>query len=91
MRKAEGSWADAYRNKWKWDRVAWGSHNVDCYPSGCPLHVYVKDAGSHRSPCARGRGEVLSRRGSAQRIDASRQAWPRMRSASAVALRAASA
>jgi len=43
MRKAEGSWADAYRNKWKWDRVAWGSHNVDCYPSGCPLHVYVKD------------------------------------------------
>ncbi|MBI5504347.1 MAG: molybdopterin-dependent oxidoreductase [Deltaproteobacteria bacterium] len=43
MRKTEGPWADAYRNKWKWDRVAWGSHNVDCYPSGCPLHVYVKD------------------------------------------------
>ena len=43
MQKAEGLWADAYRNKWKWDRVAWGSHNVDCYPSGCPLHVYVKD------------------------------------------------
>jgi len=43
MQKVEGPWADAYRNKWKWDRVAWGSHNVDCYPSGCPLHVYVRD------------------------------------------------
>jgi len=38
-----GSWADAYRRKWTWDRVTWGSHNVDCYPGGCPLRVYVKD------------------------------------------------
>jgi len=38
-----GAWADTYRQKWTWDRVAWGSHNVDCYPSGCPLHTYVKD------------------------------------------------
>jgi len=39
----QGQWADAYRQKWTWDRVAWGSHNVDCYPGGCPLHVFVKD------------------------------------------------
>jgi anaerobic selenocysteine-containing dehydrogenase len=39
----DGAWAEAYRQKWRWDRVGWGSHNVDCYPSGCPLHAYVKD------------------------------------------------
>ena len=36
-------WAGRYRDRWKWDKVAWGSHAVDCYPGGCPFHVYVKD------------------------------------------------
>jgi DMSO reductase family type II enzyme molybdopterin subunit len=36
-------WTDRYRQRWKWDRVTWGSHSVDCYPGGCPLRVYVKD------------------------------------------------
>ena len=34
---------DRYRDRWKWDKVTWGSHSVDCYPGGCPLHVYVRD------------------------------------------------
>jgi DMSO reductase family type II enzyme molybdopterin subunit len=42
-RTAEGAWADAYRARWKWDKVAWGTHCVDCYPSNCPYRVYVKD------------------------------------------------
>jgi DMSO reductase family type II enzyme molybdopterin subunit len=42
-RAAEGAWADAYRARWKWDKVAWGTHCVDCYPSNCPYRVYVKD------------------------------------------------
>ena len=41
--RTRGAWADAYRKRWTWDRVAWTSHNVDCYPSGCPLHAYVRD------------------------------------------------
>jgi DMSO reductase family type II enzyme molybdopterin subunit len=40
---ARGRWADAYRARWTWDSVAWGSHAVDCYPGGCPFRVYVKD------------------------------------------------
>jgi anaerobic selenocysteine-containing dehydrogenase len=40
--KADG-WMDRYRDRWKWDKVAWGSHAVDCYPGGCPLRVFVKD------------------------------------------------
>lgn len=38
-----GSWVDAYRSKWKWDKVTWGTHCVDCYPGNCPYRVYVKD------------------------------------------------
>ncbi len=38
-----GAWADAYRDKWKWDKVTWGSHAVDCDPGGCPFRVYVRD------------------------------------------------
>ncbi len=41
--KQAGKWADRYRDKWKWDKVAWGSHSVDCYPGGCPFRVYVRD------------------------------------------------
>ncbi|MDO8611582.1 MAG: molybdopterin-dependent oxidoreductase [Dehalococcoidia bacterium] len=37
------TWADRYRDKWKWDKVVWGSHAVDCYPGGCPFRVYVRD------------------------------------------------
>lgn len=38
-----GSWSDTYRDKWKWDKVTWGTHCVDCYPGNCPYRVYVKD------------------------------------------------
>jgi DMSO reductase family type II enzyme molybdopterin subunit len=44
MSSAQGRpWADRYRDKWKWDKVTWGSHAVDCYPGGCPFRVYVRD------------------------------------------------
>jgi DMSO reductase family type II enzyme molybdopterin subunit len=41
--QVRGKWADAYRKKWTWDKVTWGSHSVDCYPGGCPWRVYTKD------------------------------------------------
>jgi len=41
--KTRGSWADAYRSRWTWDKVTWGSHSVDCYPGGCPWRVFSKD------------------------------------------------
>ncbi len=41
--QAKPAWADRYRDKWKWDKVTWGSHSVDCYPGGCPFHVFVRD------------------------------------------------
>ena len=36
---------DQYRRRWKWDKVVWGSHVVDCYPTvgSCPYRVYVRD------------------------------------------------
>ena len=34
---------DIYRENWKWDKVAWASHCIDCYPGNCPMRVYVKD------------------------------------------------
>jgi len=37
------AWADRYRNQWKWDKIAWGTHCVDCYPANCPYRVYVRD------------------------------------------------
>ena len=40
---ASGGWADAYRDKWKWDKTTWGTHCVDCYPTNCPHRVYVRD------------------------------------------------
>ncbi len=43
MPHIQGKWADAYREKWTWDKVTWGSHSVDCYPGGCPWRVYTKD------------------------------------------------
>ena len=43
MGEIRGDWAEAYRKKWTWDSVTWGSHSVDCYPGGCPFRVYTKD------------------------------------------------
>ncbi len=37
------SFEDVQRQAWKWDKVAWVSHCVDCYPGNCPFRVYVKD------------------------------------------------
>jgi DMSO reductase family type II enzyme molybdopterin subunit len=36
---------EAYRRRINvdWDRVAFGTHCVDCYPNNCPLYVFVKD------------------------------------------------
>jgi DMSO reductase family type II enzyme molybdopterin subunit len=34
---------DKYRDLWKWDKVTWGCHAVDCYPGGCPWRVYARD------------------------------------------------
>ena len=43
MARSDGTWADHYRDKWKWDRVTWGTHEVDCYPAGCSWRVFTKD------------------------------------------------
>jgi DMSO reductase family type II enzyme molybdopterin subunit len=43
MSEMRGTWAEAYRKKWTWDAVHWGSHSVDCYPGGCPFRVFVKN------------------------------------------------
>ncbi len=42
-RRAEGEWAERYRDRWTWDGVSWGSHAVDCYPGGCSFRVYTKN------------------------------------------------
>ncbi len=34
---------ESYRKRTEFDEVAWGSHCVDCYPGGCPYHVFIKD------------------------------------------------
>ncbi|MCK6556049.1 molybdopterin-dependent oxidoreductase [Candidatus Binatia bacterium] len=41
--KATATWADAYRHKFTWDSVHFGSHSVDCYPGGCSWRVFVRD------------------------------------------------
>jgi len=48
LRRFEGdvwyrNWEDLYRDKWRWDKVTWGTHLVDCYPGSCLYRVYVKD------------------------------------------------
>ncbi len=35
---------DLYRQQWKWDNVAWGTHCVNCYPGSCPYRIYVKNS-----------------------------------------------
>jgi len=38
------NYQDLYRAKWKWDRVAKGTHYVNCaYQRGCAWNVYVKE------------------------------------------------
>jgi DMSO reductase family type II enzyme molybdopterin subunit len=39
LRSGEGR----YRSRTEFDSVAWGSHCVDCFPSNCRYHVFVKD------------------------------------------------
>ena len=34
---------DRYRDQWRWDKTARGTHCVDCYPGNCPMHVYIRD------------------------------------------------
>jgi DMSO reductase family type II enzyme molybdopterin subunit len=37
-------WSDLYRAKWTWDRIAKGTHFVNCwYQRGCNWNIYVKD------------------------------------------------
>jgi DMSO reductase family type II enzyme molybdopterin subunit len=37
-------WQDLYRQRWSWDRIAKGTHFVNCwYQRGCCWNVYVKD------------------------------------------------
>ncbi len=37
-------WQDLYRGRWTWDRVAKGTHFVNCwYQRGCNWNVYVKE------------------------------------------------
>jgi DMSO reductase family type II enzyme molybdopterin subunit len=33
---------DRYRSRWTWDRVAWGTHCVNCLAT-CPYRVFVRD------------------------------------------------
>jgi DMSO reductase family type II enzyme molybdopterin subunit len=41
---AYDGWRDIYRQRWTWDRVAKGTHFVNCwYQRGCNWNVYVKD------------------------------------------------
>jgi DMSO reductase family type II enzyme molybdopterin subunit len=42
--EAYRSWEDVYRQKWTWDRIAKGTHYVNCwYQRGCNWNVFVKD------------------------------------------------
>ena len=41
--EAYRSTEDGYRGRWRWDKVAWGTHCVDCYPGNCLYRVFVRD------------------------------------------------
>jgi DMSO reductase family type II enzyme molybdopterin subunit len=52
---AYGGWEDVYRQKWIWDRVAKGTHYVNCwYQRGCNWNVYVKEGVVFREEQAAG-------------------------------------
>jgi DMSO reductase family type II enzyme molybdopterin subunit len=36
-------WEDIYRQQWRWDKVTWASHCIDCYPGNCPFRAYVRN------------------------------------------------
>jgi len=36
-------WEDLHREEWKWDKVTYGTHLVDCYPGNCLWRVYTRD------------------------------------------------
>jgi DMSO reductase family type II enzyme molybdopterin subunit len=36
-------WERLHRDEWKWDKVTYGTHLVDCYPGNCLWRVYTKD------------------------------------------------
>jgi DMSO reductase family type II enzyme molybdopterin subunit len=36
-------WEKLHRDEWKWDKVTYGTHLVDCYPGNCLWRVYTKD------------------------------------------------
>jgi DMSO reductase family type II enzyme molybdopterin subunit len=36
-------WENLHRDEWKWDKVTYGTHLVDCYPGNCLWRVYSKD------------------------------------------------
>ncbi len=36
-------WEDVYRRMWKWDKVTWGSHTNQCWPTGCKFYVYTRN------------------------------------------------
>ncbi len=36
-------WEDLHREEWKWDKVTYGTHLVDCYPGNCCWQVYTRD------------------------------------------------
>ena len=37
-------WKDLYRQRWTWDKIAKGTHAVNCwYQRGCNWDVYVKE------------------------------------------------
>jgi DMSO reductase family type II enzyme molybdopterin subunit len=42
-RKPAAASEERYRERWRWDKVFWGTHTVDCYPGNCPMRVYVRD------------------------------------------------
>ncbi|MBI5117274.1 molybdopterin-dependent oxidoreductase [Candidatus Poribacteria bacterium] len=37
------NWESLHRDEWKWDRITYGTHLVDCYPGNCLWRVYAKD------------------------------------------------
>ncbi len=37
------NWESLHREEWKWDKVTYGTHLVDCYPGNCLWRVYTKD------------------------------------------------
>ncbi len=37
------TWESLHRDEWKWDKVTYGTHLVDCYPGNCLWNVYTKD------------------------------------------------